>query len=158
DELQHLTCDYARYSRSAGGLASVLGGVFCLFSYLTAGWLPLTTPWRAVLVVLPLVWLLARWGMRRHYYQAAGHVGERETPAERRTHRWCVGVTLLVAVMVTMSAWRESSGHWTAGAAGYVLMVWLLVLACWRWLRSPLEYFVGVFLFCQAGLLCIGRH
>ena len=36
-------------------------------------------------------------------------------------------------------------------------MLWLLPLATWRWLRSPLDFIVGVFLFCQAALACAGR-
>ena len=33
-ELESLTRSYARYSRSAGGMSSVLGGVLCLIAYL----------------------------------------------------------------------------------------------------------------------------
>lgn len=155
-ELEALTRSYARYSRSAGGLASVLGGVFCLISYLAGGLLPATPALRAVLVALPFVWLLAKHLMARRYYQRFGHVEEQETAAERRTYRFCVIVTLLVAMLVTVADWPHA-GRWTAGGAGYLAMVWLLVLAGWRWLRSPLDFFVGVFLFCEAALLCAGR-
>lgn len=155
-ELESLTRDYARYSRSAGGLASVLGGVSCLLAYLLGGLLPSTPVLRIVLVALPVAWLLARQGMAHRYYQRFGHVEEQERAAERRTHRSCIGVTLIVAVLVTVSALSHGA-HPSLGTVGYLALVWLLVLACWRWLRSPLDFIVGVFLFCQASLLCVGR-
>ncbi|MEW9572558.1 hypothetical protein ABQJ54_12435 [Rhodanobacter sp. Si-c] len=155
-ELESLTRDYARYSRSAGGLASVLGGVFCLSSYLLGGLLPLTPLLRIGLVALPLVWLLARWSMVHRYYQRLGHVEEQEGTAEHRTHRLCVGVTLVVAALQTVSALMHGVQP-SPGVTAYLALVWLLVLAGWRWLRSPLDFVVGVFLFCQAALLCVGR-
>lgn len=155
-ELESLTRDYARYSRSAGGLASVLGGVSCLLAYLLGGLLPETPVLRIVLVALPVAWLLARQGMAHRYYQRFGHVEEQESVAERRTHRSCIGVALIVAVLVTVSALSHGA-YPSLGTAGYLALVWLLVLAGWRWLRSPLDFVVGVFLFCQAALLCVGR-
>lgn len=155
-ELESLTRDYARYSRSAGGLAAVLGGVCCLFAYLPGGLLPPTPALRGVLVALPLVWLLARQGMLRRYYQRLGHVEEQESTAERRIHRGCIGVTLVVAVLLTVSVLLGGMPP-SPGMAGYLALAWLLVLACWRWLRSPLDFVVGTFLFCQAAPLCVGR-
>src|SRR5699024_5606021 len=100
-------------------------------------------------------WLLAKQWMMRHYYQRLGHVEERETRAERRSHRFYVGVAVLTAVLVTAGSIHDRA--WTPGLLGYLALVWLLVLATWRWLRSPLDFIVGVFLFCQAALLCAGR-
>jgi hypothetical protein len=39
---------------------------------------------------------------------------------------------------------------------GYLALVWLLVVAAWRWLRSPLDFIVGTFLFCQAAMVSAG--
>lgn len=155
-ELATLTRDYARYSRSAGGLAAVLGGAFCLAAYLLGGLLPASTVLHAALAALPLLWLLAKQGMARCYYQRLGHVEEQESAAERRTHRLGIGVVLVVAVLVTGSALAHGP-HLAPGVPGYLALVWLLVLASWRWLRSPLDFIVGTFLFCQAALLCIDR-
>lgn len=156
DELETLTRDYARYSRSAGGLASVLGGLCCLLSYLLGGLLPMTPTLRGALVALPLVWLLARQVMVRRYYQRLGHVEEQEGVAERRTHRAILGVVMAVAALLTVSALAHGAAR-APGTLGWLALVWLLALAGWRWLRSPLDFFVGAFLFCQAGLLCLGR-
>lgn len=156
DELAELTRDYARYSRSAGGLAAVLGGTFCLLSYLLGGLWPTMPVLRVALVALPLVWLLAKQVMARRYYQRFGFVEEQETAVEQRMHRFRVGIVVLVAVAITSSL---AAHEWPAstGAAGYLALVWLLVPATWRWLRSPLDFVIGVFLFCQAALLCVGR-
>lgn len=155
-ELGSLTRDYARYSRSAGGLASVLGGVSCLFAYFLGGLLPSTPVLRVVLTALPVAWLLARQVMAHRYYQRFGHVEEQEGAAERRTHRFCIGVAFVVALLLTVSALSHGM-HLSSGQVGYLALIWLLVLACWRWLRSPLDFIVGTFLFCQVALLCMGR-
>ncbi|MBD8874036.1 hypothetical protein IHE47_14540 [Rhodanobacter sp. DHB23] len=155
DELESLTREYARYSRSAGGLSSVLGGACCLLAYLLGGLLPPTPALRIVLVALPLTWLLARRGMERHYYQRFGHVEEQEGAVERRTHRLCIGAALLVAVSVTVSALSHGA-RLSMGVVAYLALAWLLVLAGWRWLRSPLDFVVGTFLFCQAAVSCAG--
>lgn len=60
-ELESLTRDYARYSRSAGGISSILGGVLCLLAYFAG---PLLSPIpvvRAGLIAIPGVCLLAKW-------------------------------------------------------------------------------------------------
>lgn len=152
-ELEALTRDYARYSRSAGGLASVLGGLCCIASYLAGGLLPTSPALRIALVALPLAWLLAKQLLARRYYQRFGHVEEQETAAVRRTHVFCVGVVLLMAVLVTIGTRSWPLG---AGKLGYLALLWLLVPAGWFWLRSPLEFFVGTFLFCQAAVSCAG--
>jgi hypothetical protein len=40
---------------------------------------------------------------------------------------------------------------------GYLAVVLLLPIVVWRWLRTPLEFIVGVFLMCQAALAFGGR-
>lgn len=154
-ELESLTREYARYSRSAGGLASVLGGLFCLASYLFGGLLPLSLAWRMALVALPILWLLARQVAARRYYQRLGHVEEQESTVDRRVHRCCAGVTVLVAVLVTIHAFPQAV-RLSPGSLAYLALVWLLALAAWRWLRSALDFVVGTFLFCQAALVCAG--
>lgn len=158
-ELEALTRRYARYSRSAGGMSSVLGGVLCLVAYLCGPLLPSTPLSKAMLIAIPAVWLLAKGLMMRRYYQQLGHVEQQETPLERRMHRLNVVVVVLVALAITAglatAAW-EHQGSLDAGALGYLALIWLLVLATWRWLRSPLDFIVGVFLFCQAAMVSAG--
>lgn len=160
-DLEGLTRSYARYSRNAGGLSSVLGGVLCLLAYFGGPLLHGVAAASAVLIAIPAVWLLAKGWMTRRYYQRWGHVEEQETPAERRTHWFCVGVTLLVAVAITAGLGLAARPHpWSlsAGMFGYLALLWLMVLAAWRWLRSPLDFIVGVFLFCQAAMVSAGGY
>jgi hypothetical protein len=158
-ELESLTRSYARYSRSAGGVSSVLGGVLCLLAYLGGPLLPATPATRAMLIAIPAVWLLAKGWMMRHYYQRMGHVEQWETPQERRMHWFCVAVALLVAVAITASIGMAARPHaWSLppGMLGYLALVWLLVVAAWRRLRSPLDFIVGTVLFCQAAMISAG--
>jgi uncharacterized membrane protein YidH (DUF202 family) len=160
-DLEGLTRSYARYSRNAGGLSSVLGGVLCLLAYFGGQLLHGVAVASAVLIAIPAVWLLAKGWMTRRYYQRWGHVEEQETPAERRTHWFCVGVVLLVALVITAVLAVSARPHpWSlpSGMLGYLALLWLLVLAAWRWLRSPLDFIVGVFLFCQAAMVSGGGY
>lgn len=158
-ELEAVTRDYARYSRSAGGVVWVLGGVLCLLAYAAGAVHPQPLALRFTLMALPLVWLLAGQLLRRRYYQHLGHVEERPTVGQRRQHVLSLAVTLLVAVAVTVSVWPHAwhaHGAERMGSIGYLLLVWALPLATWRWLRSPLDFIVGVFLFCQGALAAAG--
>lgn len=160
-ELEALTRSYARYSRNAGGLSSVLGGVLCLMAYFGGPLLHGFAPATAVLIAIPGVWLLAKGWMTRRYYQRLGHVEQIETQAERLLHWFCVGFVLLVALAITASvAFSDRLNLWSlpAGMIGYLVLLWLLVVAAWRWLRSPLDFIVGVFLFCQAAVVSAGSY
>ena len=155
DELECLTRDYARYSRSAGGLASVMGGAFALLAYLAGGLLPLTPALRIVLVMLPLAWVLARQWLMRRYYQRYGRVEEQAPLSVRVTHRLCVLTVVGVAIWVTYAVTSQPRPL-NAGDYGYLALVWLLAPVVWFWLRSPLDFIVGTFLFCQAAVTCAG--
>ncbi len=159
-ELETLTRAYARYSRSAGGLGSVLGGLLCLASYLVGGLLPLTPPVRAALIIMPLLWLGAKVWLSRNYYQRFGRVEEQETPNEHLVHRWSLILTIGVAAIITAVDVTDlfyHPGALSVGLAGYLIMLWLLPLATWRWMRSPMDVIIGVFLIYQAGMACSGQ-
>ena len=158
-ELEALTRSYARYSRSAGGLGSILGGVLCLISYFVGALAPLTPAVRIGLVAIPFAWLLAKGWLTHRYYQRFGHVEEQERPNERLTHRLCTAVTLLIALGIVASILVQAWPRWgslPAGKIGYIALVLTLPIVVWRWLRSPLDFIVGVFLFCQAALASAG--
>ena len=159
-ELETLTRDYARYSRTAGGLGSVLGGTLCLVSYFSGALLPLTPPVRAALIAMPIVWLAVKLWLSRNYYQRFGRVEEQERLNERLTYWLCVAVSVFVALGITVvsliGVFRHP-GQAPAGLAGYLILVWLLPLAAWRWMRSALDFIIGVFLICQAALACLGQ-
>ena len=76
DRLEGLTRAYARFSRSAGGLGTLMGGVFCLVVYFTGALLPLTIATRTALALCPLVWIAVKEWLRTGLYQAQGRVLE----------------------------------------------------------------------------------
>lgn len=157
DELESLTRAYARYSRSAGGLGSVLGGLFCLTSYFAGALMPLALPWRMALIALPGIWLGCKCWLTRRYYQRFGHV-EEQTSRTQQGFYWCsLAVIVLIVALVTAAILADAWPRVPPGVIGYVLLLWLLPVAVWRWLRSPLDYVVGTFLFCQAAFVCIGK-
>lgn len=161
-QLEALTRDYARYSRSAGGLAAVLGGVLCLIAYLLGGLVTLTPALRFGLVLIPFFWLLAKELMVRHYYQRFGRVEERLTRSEQWSHRGYTAFTGLVclAIVIGIASVVEPIGDkpLTAGIIGYLLVVIALPYIVWRWLRGTYDYAIGTFLFCQAAVVMAGGN
>lgn len=159
--LQALTREYARYSRSAGGLSAIAGGSLCLASYLAGALLPLGFELRLVLVALPLLWLAGKQWLVQHYYQRFGRVEELTTATERRWQRLFVGFTTLVCLIVAAAVLGRATvvgaPALDARGVGYAAVVLALPFVVWRWLRTPLEFVVGVFLFCQAALAFSGR-
>jgi hypothetical protein len=85
-ELESLTRAYARFSRSAGGLGSVLGGALCLLSYFLGALLPLTPALQVGLIAIPFVWLLSKGWLVRRYYQRFGRAEEMQTRFEHILH------------------------------------------------------------------------
>ena len=161
-QLESLTRDYARYSRSAGGLAAVLGGVLCLIAYLLGGLVTLTPSLRIGLVLIPFCWLFAKQLLVRHYYQRFGRVEERLTRTEAWSHRGCTAFTALVclAIVIGVASMVEPIGDkpLTAGIIGYLLVVMALPYIVWRWLRGTYDFIIGTFLFCQAAVVMSGGN
>src|SRR3546814_19512372 len=75
---------YARYSRSAGGLSLVIGGVLCLAAFVIGAAVELTHAWRYTRVAAPLLLLASKELLRAFYYQSAGAVRERLSDRKRR--------------------------------------------------------------------------
>ena len=149
-ELEAVTREYARFSRSAGGLGSVLGGLLGLASYAAGGLLGTAGPVRVALIATPLVWILCKELIRRHYYQHLGAAAEPETRRERNGRVYNVVVTAVVSFTVVAGA--LSRGEQVMGTAGYLAVVVAMPLVAWLWLRTPLEFMTGIFLMCQAAL------
>lgn len=149
-ELEAVTREYARFSRSAGGLGSVLGGLLCLASYAAGGLLGTSGPARAALIAIPFVWIVCKELMRRHYYQHLGAAAEQETRRERNGRVVTTAVTALVSIMVTAGVLAR--GDRVMDVAGYLAVVAAMPIVAWLWLRVPLEFVTGIFLMCQAAV------
>ncbi len=161
DRLQELTREYSRYSRSAGGMAAVAGGVLCLAGYLAGGLLEMSLGLQVALIAMPVFWLVLKQGMAHYYYQWLGQVEEFTSPGERRTRLAITALVALISVVVVatflLGAAPIGNASWDLRTAGYVSMLAGMPVIAWYWLRNPLELTVGVFLFCQAALAFAGQ-
>lgn len=159
--LLELTREYSRFSGNAGGLSAVGGGLLCLASYTAGGLFPVTPLLRAALIATPILWLIGKQWMASRYYQRFGQVEELTTASERKLRLVFAGCTALVCLLVAAGMLHRlaplGGEPWSMGAAGYMLTVLALPYIVWRWLRSPLDFVVGVFLLCQAALAFDGR-
>jgi hypothetical protein len=149
-ELESVTREYARFSRSAGGLGSVLGGLLCLASYAAGGLLGTSGPVRVALIATPLVWIVCKELIRRHYYQHLGAAAEQENRRERNGRVMTTAVTALISIVVAIPVLTREER--VMNAAGYLAVVAAMPVVAWLWLRTPLEFVTGTFLMCQAAV------
>lgn len=157
DALRALTERYARYSRSAGGLALVVGGVLTIATFAVGAIVELTPALRWTLALAPGAWLATKELLRAFYYQRAGAVAQQVSPALRRQRRWMAGYLLVIAAVVVggvlVTAGRTALA-WPV--AGYLVLVAALPFAAMRWFWSSNDFVVGVLLFCQAAVVTAG--
>lgn len=163
DRLADLTRRYARYSESAGGLGSVLGGLLALVAYVVGAFVPPEgVPGRALLASAPFVWIGGKELLRARYYQRLGRVTERRPEGEHRLHLALTLFTAAVSVgILGFFGWRVAVAGTTTldpPAVGYLFMIGIMPVLVWRFMRTPLEFIVGVFLVCQAALILGGAH
>ena len=161
DQLAARAQRYARYSRSAGGLSSVVGGILLLASFLANAYHELGTVNRILLALAPLLWLLAKELLRVGYYQRDGEVLQAPTDKEKRTHRWTVIYLAVVAAIVlgVLAYTALQMGRLPgAGMLGYAVIVAALPLVAWRWFWSVSDFLVGVLLMCQSAVVIGGGN
>ena len=153
------TSRYARYSRSAGGLSLIIGGILCLATFVIGAAVELTPTLRYVLVSAPLVWLLSKELLRTFYYQRAGAVRERLSTRQRRLHRWMVGYLVVVSLLIIGGVvWAAGSRVWHWPGLAYIAIVAAMPLVAARWFWSSGDFLVGVLLICQAAVVIVGLH
>lgn len=157
DRLRDLTERYARYSRGAGGLSLVIGGVLTVTAFLVGAFLPLSPALRIVLAALPAVWLLSKELLRRHYYQRDGVALQQVSPTLRRQRRWMAIYLFAVSALVIAGNLIATGGTVEDGRAlAYLVLVAALPFAAMRWFWSIGDFLVGVLLFCQAAVVAAG--
>jgi hypothetical protein len=153
------TARYARYSRSAGGLSLVIGGVLCLAAFVIGAAVELTPAWRYALVSAPLLWLLSKELLRALYYQRAGGATERLSGKQRRNHLWMVAYLAAVAALIIGGVlWNVGARAWQWPGIAYLALVAALPLVAARWFWSTGDFLVGVLLICQAAVVVVGLH
>ncbi len=159
DRLSELTARYASYSRSAGGLSLVIGGVLCLLTFVLGATLTLTPAWRYALTAAPLLWLLSKELLRAFYYQRQGGALERLSDKQRRAHLWMVAyLAVMSALIVGVVVWNAGARAWQWPGIAYVVLVAAMPLVAARWFWSTGDFLVGVLLICQAAVVVSGGH
>jgi hypothetical protein len=159
DGLAAATARYAAYSRSAGGLSLVVGGVLCLATFVIGAVAPLTPPLRFALAAAPAVWLLSKELLRAFYYQRDGGVLERLSARQRRIHRWMVGYLAAVSALILGTIlWTGGARVLAWPAIAYLAVVAAMPLVAARWFWSTGDFLVGVLLVCQAAVVIGGGH
>lgn len=156
--LAELTRRYARFSVSAGGLGSALGGALVLVTYFVGALVPdLSLGARLALASAPLLWIAAKELLRGRYYQRFGRVDEARTVSDRRLHLWLTLFTTAVSVVIVAVVLIAGRGRpWDAGTLGYLGYVVAMPFLVWYFMRTPLEFVAGVFLVSQAALMLGG--
>lgn len=153
------TSRYARYSRSAGGLSLVIGGLLCLATFVVGATVELTPALRYALAGAPLLWLLSKELLRAFYYQRAGAARERLSDRQRRMHLWMVAYLAVMSLLIIGGVvWAAGARAWQWPGIGYVAIVAAMPLVAARWFWSVGDFLVGVLLFCQAAVVIGGLH
>lgn len=170
EDLQRLTQEYARYSRSGAGLGSALGG---LFAYLIlavdlighggritflGAYAPL--PLKAVLALafLPFLWLGALAALKAWWYQRHGAV---EAPPavdprdRRRKIALAIAAPVLSTVLMLAIFHNAAPMQWLRAGLCAVLMGALAILIP-RLLQGRMERMLGALLFLCPALLLAG--
>ena len=162
DRLADLTSRYARYSRSAGGLSSVAGGVLCAMAFLIGALVPLDEGLRYVLAGAPIAWIATKEALRHFYYQGSGAALERISERQRRVRFWMT--VYLAAISSVVIGGLLFAGYRDGRLAellqwpwlGYLAVVVALPFIARRWFWSSSDFLVGVLLFCQSAVVLAG--
>jgi hypothetical protein len=153
------TSRYARYSRSAGGLSLVIGGVLCLAAFVVGATVDLTPALRYTLAGAPLLWLLSKELLRAFYYQRAGAARERLSGKQRRMHLWMVAYLAAMSLLIIGGVvWTAGARAWQWPGIAYVAIVAAMPLVAARWFWSVGDFLVGVLLVSQAAVVIGGDH
>src|SRR5690606_5082650 len=117
----------------------------------------LSTGGRVGLATTPLVWIVVKELLRSRYYQRFGRVEEVRPVFDRRLHLGLTLFTALVSVGIVVTVLvRQWPLQWDVGTVGYLAYVAAMPLLVWLFMRTPLEFIVGVFLVAQAALVLAG--
>jgi hypothetical protein len=148
DEVEHnrgLAQEYASYSLSRNGLGKMLGGLAGLIVVLAGTWLGAGALTTGLTIGATLAWLLGKEWMRTRIYRSLGRAQENWQPAQRRFHRGLTIYTALVALLV-IGVMLVQGGEFGITRGVYLGFVAISPFITWWFLRTALEYIVGVFL------------
>lgn len=141
-DLQHLTRDYASFSRSRGGLGNVLGGIIGLVVFGGVWLLGPGLPAAVLTVGLTLVWLVGKEFIRRGRYRRFREAHEAWSGTARQTHR--LAMLLLTPLLLAFAVWITAAGQLTAPVAWpYLIFCFATPWILWRYLYALNEIMIG---------------
>lgn len=153
--VQNLTREYASYSQHRSGLGNVLGGVAGLLAYFVGLFYGPGATTAVVTCVATLSWLIGKEVIRRRVYQAFGAARAHWPEADRRYQLlMCLflgAISLWVLVVQVQLGRITEPRFWP-----YMIIVALIPLIAWRFLRTTSEFIVGVFLLAASAVTSVG--
>jgi hypothetical protein len=162
EKLQHLTREYSRFSRSATGLGSVLGGAMALAICLLGAFTDPPMWARAWLAAALPFWFLGKSWIRDHYYQRHGGVTQALDPAGLAIERVSQGaaggiaaVLLLICGCLIVASPQKIDALPLFNKAALIVSPLAGMLLCRR-INTPLEMLVTVNLLVQTIILSSG--
>jgi hypothetical protein len=164
EHLQTVTREYARFSRSATGLGSVIGGIFGLTIFLIGAFSdpPL---WARALMVLALpIWFLLKTWLRNHYYQRHGTALETLDKLGTNVERFVQGgIGGIATVMLIACAFLVITNPEKIASLPILNKIALLAaplagLLLWRQINTILEFLVVMNLMVQTVMLASGSN
>jgi hypothetical protein len=170
NEQQHLLYrQYLTLARNAAGIGPVLGGVLFLLAYFVGALLPLHHWGRLSLVVVPLLYVLGREGLRVYYYQ------QRDLQLRQPNNNWQWFLHTLITVLTILaslgltasvvgaSLWLlEGQGYLFSEDSPWPITVYILLLLAapvivWFCLWTLEDYILGFLLMIHAGRVLQGE-
>lgn len=142
---QHFAEAYASFSQSRNGLGKVLGGIVGIVVILAGTLLGGGVVTGVLTVGATLLWLIGKEVIRARLYRPYGAAAEQWAGEDRSIHVLITGFVTLVSVSIIVLVLTrgnlDSAEDWI-----YLFFVAAMPLITWRFLRTPLEFIVGVFL------------
>lgn len=158
-DLADLTRRYARYSRSAGGIAAIIGGALCIAMFVFGLTVELTPTLRIVLASAPLVWIASKEVLTRTYYQRFGRVEQRISAKERRAHlSFTLFITLISFIILVGVFVKYGLSGLTWPLMGSMAITFIMPFVVWRWMWSNSDFIVGVSMLCQSAVILNGGN
>jgi hypothetical protein len=164
EQLQTLTREYAKFSRSASGLGSVIGGVFGLTIFLIGAF---TNPplWARALMVLTIpTWFVLKAWLRNHYYQRHGTALETLDKTSTNVERFVQGgiggiaaVMLIICAFLVISNPEKIANLPTLNKIALIAAPLAGLLLC-RQINTILEFLVVMNLLVQTVMLASGSN
>ncbi len=164
EQLQTMTREYAKFSRSATGLGSVIGGIFGLTIFLIGAFSDPPLWARALLVLAIPIWFMLKAWLRNSYYQRHGTALETLDKLSTNVERFVQGgiggiaaVMLVVCAFLVISNPEKIASLPTLNKISLIAAPLAGLLLC-RQINTVLEFLVVMNLMVQTVILASGSN